>query len=120
MIPYCDENNVLFVKYNDEWMRCDQAGQQIIPTTAVEYGYYLTCPDPIDFCNEFYYRCPLDCSGNGICLYNGQCQCFFGYTGADCATNSGQTDISHAQAVKAEPHHRRLQQNADLLKPPAL
>ena len=118
LIPYCDENNVLFVKYNEEWMRCDYAGQQITPQTAVEYGFQLTCPDPADFCNEFYFRCPLDCSGNGICQYNGSCHCFFGYSGTDCATFTAQADISHAQTAKSALHHRKLQQTAEHLKPP--
>jgi hypothetical protein len=108
----------LFIQYNSEWLRCDSAGQKVYPSTAVEYGYYLTCPDPIDFCNEFYYRCPLDCSGNGICLYNGQCQCFFGFSGQDCAGFNAQADISHAQAINTAQHHRRLQQTAEHLRPP--
>eukprot|EP00951_Prasinocladus_malaysianus_P005624 scaffold39670_cov46-Prasinocladus_malaysianus.AAC.1 len=40
------------------------------------------CPEPGEICPSL--SCPEDCSTNGRCL-DGKCQCFLGYTGADCS-----------------------------------
>ena len=59
---------------------CDYDKQKL--DTGV--GYYLICPRFADFCTDFVSRCPLDCSGHGICLGGNRCYCFEGFTGTDC------------------------------------
>lgn len=34
--------------------------------------------------------CPSNCSGNGKCLKNGNCECANGFTGIDCSTGEFQ------------------------------
>ena len=34
----------------------------------------IRCPDPADFCKDYYPSCPNMCSGKGFC-FKGQCEC---------------------------------------------
>lgn len=56
--------------------------------------FYIECPDAQDFCMKFERRCPMDCSGNGICLGNRKCFCFGDISTPDCVN-----DISNNQQV---------------------
>jgi len=46
------------------------------------------CPESEEMCPLL--SCPSDCSTHGRCL-NGVCQCFLGYTGADCSNGACYT-----------------------------
>lgn len=45
---------------------------------------YITCPKVPEICREEL-NCLNDCNGNGRCLKNGQCWCYFGYQGEECS-----------------------------------
>jgi len=40
----------------------------------------------ISACSLIPGSCPGNCTGNGLCLNNGICECKAGYTGIDCST----------------------------------
>lgn len=56
-------------------------------TVLLDSKYEFVCPRISDFCTDWEKRCPMDCSGNGVCLKNNKCFCFPGYTGLDCVKN---------------------------------
>lgn len=71
---------------------CDGEGNsKQLPVTT---GVTVTCPGGFAWLITYQSKCPLDCSGNGICLTDGaaifndpSCFCFTqGYSGANCAT----------------------------------
>lgn len=55
--------------------------------------YKLQCPDFNDFCGEFSARCTNDCNAHGLCTGSGVCNCYTGYSGLDCST---QTAVNYA------------------------
>ena len=67
-------------------------------------NYNIICPVIGDFCTDWEYRCPLDCSANGICLQNNTCFCFNGFTGDDCVlffrVNFFRIHVRHALKLK--------------------
>lgn len=55
-------------------------------------NYSIQCPDIERFCElKNFNPCSNDCSGNGYCKVNGECNCFQGYFGNDCAVE----DVSY-------------------------
>ena len=105
LIPICEGQNLISIQYNSEILECQEPGQKVYPSSAVEQGFYLVCPDPRDFCSEFNNRCPNDCNARGICAANQRCICFYGATGADCSGNVWNSDIYHSLQLK-QPQHR--------------
>jgi len=60
---------------------CYREGRITVPG----YDGSLDCPDPLHFCSTIGRKyCPRNCMGRGNC-YNGQCRCYKGYKGVDCA-----------------------------------
>ena len=81
-LTYCENGGkTIVIKFGTKPIRCQQSGQKIsIPNDS----YQLICPDIADFCAELAHRCMNDCNGKGLCMSNGVCQCFNGYSGPDC------------------------------------
>ena len=50
--------------------------------TVEGFNGYLICPNSSRLCNDV--PCMNGCYGSGICA-SGQCQCYSGYSGADCS-----------------------------------
>ena len=72
----------IYLKQLQRVYTCLYDGQEIL----IKDDVYLKCPNAGDFCTEWSYRCPLDCSGHGICLENSSCFCFSGFSGSDCVS----------------------------------
>lgn len=75
----CENGNVIFRHNNTEFI-CSYSGEIVV----IDEDFKVECPDMREFCLLFNERCPLDCSGNGLCLSNYKCFCFEGYEGEDC------------------------------------
>lgn len=53
----------------------------------------ITCPSHVKrFCERINNACPNDCMGKGRCMANGQCLCYDGFVGKDCAN---EVTITH-------------------------
>lgn len=76
----CENGQVVFQVGTTEYI-CSYEGQEIRDS-----GITITCPSVQNFCYFFDQRCPLDCSGHGICLNDGKCFCLEGYSGLDCVS----------------------------------
>lgn len=72
---------IIKIKFSDGRIKeCLSKGEVV----NIGDSYYIECPDVQDFCKKFKKRCPMDCSGNGICLGGGRCFCFGKNKNLDC------------------------------------
>ena len=67
---------VIFYPQNGTEIVCSTKGEKITATGA--YKGYLVCPDPKEYCRDYYQDCPNSCSFKGYCN-NGVCTCRAGY-----------------------------------------
>ena len=65
---------------------CSKEGERAQGTGT--YSGSIRCPNPADFCQDFYPSCPNSCSSKGYCV-RGKCECRAGFSGLDCSTVSG-------------------------------
>merc|ERR1711982_194340 len=71
---------------SNEVFTCPGEGRYDVNLSA--YKGTVMCPPVADFCHNMAKKCPYDCSGNGLCMENGTCQCLSGFSGKDCNTCS--------------------------------
>jgi len=74
-------NTKLEVNIGSSTHTCTEEGSMSVSG----YKGYITCPDPLTFCQTVGAKtCPRGCMGRGNCV-NGKCVCRSGYSGKDCA-----------------------------------
>lgn len=91
ILSRCKDGIVEFLIGGTQVVQCPSGGQQNV-STATRSGT-LYCPDTADFCADWEYRCPLDCLGNGLCMLDNTCQCFYNFEGCECCA-VGNTDLN--------------------------
>ena len=77
------QETIVSVHVGSEIIQCREQGQVQIQG----YQGTIDCPDPQYFCSTIGKTfCPRNCMGRGECV-NGQCLCYKGFQGTDCALN---------------------------------
>jgi len=97
----CQNGQIVITSDSQETFFCNKTGQNI----SIHAATNITCPNINDFCGNLTSNanCPSDCNGHGRCLANGQCGCFFLYSGAECATKKQCTYGTEVCGVVASP-----------------
>jgi leishmanolysin len=75
----CLDANTIQLTIEDSVYNCASA------LAAISHkGTSVVCPDPAQFCPRTESKCPGNCSGRGVCLSSGVCQCFALFKGDSC------------------------------------
>jgi hypothetical protein len=81
----CTSEGELSLVYKGKSYPCTADHQKIQINDATVKGE-ITCPSHVKrFCQRINNACPNDCMGKGRCMANGQCLCYKGFVGKDCA-----------------------------------
>jgi leishmanolysin len=107
----CTSQGELSLVYKGKSYPCTYDHQKIQINDGTVKGE-ITCPSHVKrFCQRINNACPNDCMGKGRCMANGQCLCYNGFVGKDCAneiTIAYQAlwgTIQEFETVKKTPCH---------------
>jgi len=83
----CEAGHVEML-FGEEIFTCpNPAVDETVQVNTKAYTGRIQCPSYQEMCGELLSkRCPMDCYGNGLCMGDGTCQCFAGYSGKECNT----------------------------------
>ena len=73
----CEGNSIIFLPNAGGEIVCDTPGAFVNATGPVYRGG-IVCPEPAEYCRDYYPECPKSCSGKGYC-FRGVCECRAGY-----------------------------------------
>ena len=79
----CQHSNIINYK---EKMNCSFHGVFNMDNQS------CVCDDEYYGANCEYKHCLNNCNSNGLCLNNGECQCYSNYTGYDCSKSNHQVN----------------------------
>ena len=68
----CADSKVIFYPNNGSEIICSSKGEKVL--ASGNYKVYLICPDPSEYCRDYYHECPNSCSFRGYCN-DGTCVC---------------------------------------------
>jgi hypothetical protein len=87
----CTSSGQLSLTYKGKSYPCTGNNSKIQINDGTVKGF-VTCPSHNKrFCERMKNACPNDCMGKGRCMANGQCLCYDGFVGQDCANEITMT-----------------------------
>jgi leishmanolysin len=78
----CQGTTSLTITTKAKTVTCTENGQLV----DVGQPEKLQCPDIADFCGELSKKCPNDCNARGVCMGDGTCSCYEGWSQTDCSS----------------------------------
>ena len=89
-------------------LECTTNGETLTLTSSLT----ITCPNITEFCDLITNDCADSCNGNGNCLLDNTCRCFYWWSGVTCGTENKCKleeasicgDINPGGAVETDPN----------------